>query len=88
MLPEALTTVLRSERSGFNARFAAARRRWPHLDATDFSLFLRDQLSPVVAATPLESAAAVVRVGYDLGLQLAAEKLAGPAAVDPTLNVL
>jgi hypothetical protein len=91
MLAPALAEVLRAQRTSFNARFAAARRRWSQLDPDDFSLFLRDQLSPViaaVAASSAESAPAVAQVGYDLGLELVAEKLAGPSARDTALNTL
>ncbi len=91
MLAPLLADFLRSRRTDCNARFAAARRHSPRLDAADFSLFLREQLSPLAAA--LESIAAdraylVLDRAYDLGLQLVAEKLAGPAAFHPAINRL
>lgn len=88
MLAPTLTDFLRVRRADCNARFAAARRLWPRLDAGDFSLFLRDQLSPLAAALDAREAHAVLDPAYDLGLQLVAEKLAGPAAVTPVINSL
>lgn len=91
MLAPALAEILRSQRDAFNARFTAARRRWPHLDANDFSLFLRDQLSPFIAAVATNApdrAQLTTQVAYDLGLQLVAEKLAGPSARDISINQL
>lgn len=86
-----LADFLRARRTDCNARFAAARRHSPRLDATDFSRFLRDQLSPL--ATALEAIAPdrahlVLDRAYDLGLQLVAEKLAGPAAIHSAINRL
>lgn len=91
MIAPAFAEILRTQRDAFNARFTAARRRWTHLDATDFSLFLRDQLSPLVAAVAsksLDHANRVAHAGYNLGLQLVAEKLAGPSARHASLNTL
>ncbi|MGC4074999.1 MAG: hypothetical protein QM760_21370 [Nibricoccus sp.] len=91
MIAPAFAEILRTQRDAFNARFTAARRRWTHLDAADFSLFLRDQLSPLVAAVASKSpdhANRVAHAGYDLGLQLVAEKLAGPSARHACLNTL
>lgn len=91
MLAPALADFLRQRRVALNARFAAARRRWPHLEPADFAFFLREQLSPLVAAIAGPSpnhADAVATLGYDLGLQLVAEKIAGPAAAEPTVNRL
>lgn len=91
MLAPPLADFLRSRRADFNARFAAARHRWPRLDAGDFSLFLRDQLSPL--ANALVSAAPahvplVLERAYDVGLQLVAEKFAGPSAPHEDINCL
>jgi hypothetical protein len=88
MLAPPLADFLRSRRADCNARFAAARRHWPRLDAADFSLFLRDQLSPLAAALGPAQVNAVLDRAYDLGLQLVAEKLAGPTAVTPAINQL
>ena len=88
MLAEPLADLLRARRADCNARFAAARRRWPRLDAGEFSMFLRDQLSPIASALDASQADVVLSRAYDLGLQLVAEKLAGPAAVTPTINLL
>lgn len=91
MLAPALTDFLRARRTDCNARFAAARRRWPRLDAADFSLFLRDQVSPLAAALDQavpEKSHMVLSQAYNLGLQLVAERLAGPSAANPSINVL
>lgn len=88
MLAPPLADFLRARRADCNARFAAARRLWPRLDAADFSLFLRDQLSPLAAALDATAVNAVLDPAYELGLQLVAEKLAGPAAVTPAINSL
>jgi hypothetical protein len=91
MLAPSLADFLRSRRTDCNARFAAARHRWPRLDAGDFSLFLRDQLSPLadaLAATAPAHGPIVLERAYDLGLQLVAEKLAGPSALDADINRL
>lgn len=89
MLAPLLADFLRARRADCNARFATARRHSPRLDATDFSLFLRDQLSPLaVALEAIAPACAQVVLdrAYDLGLQLVAEKLAGPAAIHSAIN--
>lgn len=88
MLAPPLADFLRARRADCNARFAAARRHCPRLDAADFSLFLRDQLSPLATALDPASVPIVLDRAYDLGLQLVAEKLAGPAAVSPAINLL
>jgi len=91
MLAPALTDFLRARRTDCNARFAFARRRWPRLDAADFSLFLRDQVSPLAEALEKavpEKSHLVLSQAYNLGLQLVAEKLAGPSAANPSINVV
>ncbi|MES2657030.1 MAG: hypothetical protein V4689_00355 [Verrucomicrobiota bacterium] len=88
MLAPPLAVFLRARRADCNARFAAARRHWPRLDAADFSLFLRDQLSPLASALDPTHVHLVLDRAYDLGLQLVAEKLAGPSAVTPAINLL
>ncbi len=88
MLAPALTDFLRARRPDCNARFAAARRRWPRLDAEDFSLFLRDQVSPLAAALDVGNSHQVLAHAYGIGLQLVAEKLAGPSATNPAINLI
>lgn len=88
MLAPPLADFLRARRADCNARFVAARRHWPRLDAADFSLFLRDQLSPLATALDSTQSHVVLDRAYDLGLQLVAEKLAGPSAVNPAINAL
>lgn len=91
MLAPPLADFLRARRADCNARFDAARRHCPRLDAADFSLFLRDQMSPLAVALESLSPAHVPMVldrAYDLGLQLVAEKIAGPSSITPTINSL
>jgi hypothetical protein len=88
MLAPPLAEFLRARRADCNARFGAARRHWPRLDAADFSLFLRDQLSPLASTLDPTRCHGVLDRAYDLGLQLVAEKLAGPSAVSPAINSL
>jgi hypothetical protein len=88
MLTPPLADFLRSHRAACNARFAAARRLWPRLDAGDFSLFLRDQLSPLAESLDGLESYAALNQAYELGLQLVAEKLAGPSAVTTEINAL
>lgn len=82
------TDFLRARRAECNARFVAARRRWPRLDAGDFSLFLRDQFSPLAGALETHNVCAVLDPAYEIGLQLVAEKIAGPSATTSTINEL
>jgi hypothetical protein len=79
---------LQARRADCNARFASARRRWPRLDGGDFSLFLRDASAPLAAALEPADAFPVLDAAYDIGLQLVAEKLAGPSAASPAINRL
>ncbi|MCU0735863.1 MAG: hypothetical protein MUF20_10125 [Methylotetracoccus sp.] len=88
MLAPPLADFLQTYRTSCNARFDAARRLWPRLDAGDFSLFLRDQLSPLAASLENRDMAMVLNQAYELGLQLVAEKLAGPSAARPEINAL
>ncbi len=86
MLAPALTEFLRARRTDCNARFAAARRRWPRLDAEDFAIFLRDQVSPLAEVLEADQSHQVLSHAYHVGLQLVAEKLAGPSAANPAIN--
>ena len=74
MLAPPLADFLRARRADCNARFAAARRLWPRLDAADFSLFLRDQLSPLAYRLSPAKPIVVLDRAYDLGLQLVARE--------------
>ncbi|WP_353566319.1 hypothetical protein [Haloferula sargassicola] len=82
---------MQTRRDACNARFKVARRRWPRLDADDFSRFLIAQVSPLALALqhlPSGQAVGALDDAYELGLQLVAEKLAGPAAATPAINSL
>jgi hypothetical protein len=85
-LSPALAQVLRAARTELNARFAAARRERPALDAEAFAAFLRTTVDPLVRAVEQASpdrVADVALCAYDLGLELLGQGLAGPAARDP-----
>jgi hypothetical protein len=81
--------ALLAQRDRRNSQFAAARHRYPHLEAAAFSEFLRDTLAPIVNAVavvaPAETAS-VTDVLYELSLDLLGQELLGPAAADPALT--
>ncbi|WP_313319115.1 hypothetical protein [Stenotrophomonas sp.] len=89
MLSPVLTSVLASRRSLFNQRVAQARQRWPALDTTALSAFIGQSLDPLcVAVAGVDEAAVpmVVEVAFELGLELVAQGLAGPAARLPWVD--
>jgi hypothetical protein len=81
--------ALLAQRDRRNSQFAAAHRRYPHLEADAFSQYLRDTLAPIVNAVaeiaPAETAR-VTEVLYELSLELLGQELLGPAARDPALT--
>jgi hypothetical protein len=80
MICEAFSSVLRSGRPEFNARFAEARRLYPDLEINDFLSFLNASIDPVIQAVVKvqpEKAGDVVNVSYDMALALVGQKLAG-----------
>jgi len=82
MISDALASVLRAGRHDFNARFAAARQRFPSLNGEMFGLVLREMVDPAVAAVAAlrpECVAETVSTAYDVALELAGQNLAGPA---------
>jgi hypothetical protein len=79
----ALASVLRSGREEFNARFAAARRTYPELDAASFTEFLRgpvDKLVQAVERVRSDRVAEVVMAAYDAALQIAGQRFGGGTA--------
>jgi len=78
-----LANVLKSGRDDFNAKFAEAKRRYPELEAAQFSQFLENSLDPIfrsAAKLSPEDAAKVAVAGYEVGLQLVGERLVGNAS--------
>lgn len=89
MVSPTLTSILRSGRTEFNARFAAARRLYPDLDPGAFSSFMQtgiDDLVCAVAKVRAEQAGAVALAAYDAGLALVGQKLMGPSARSSVLE--
>lgn len=83
MVSAALASILRSERSDFNARFIAARRLYPDLQPEAFTEFLEtavDDLVQAVAAVAADRVGEVTSAAYDAALELVGQKLAGPGA--------
>jgi len=78
MVSPVFAQILRSGREHFNARFAAARRVTPGLDAAGFTAFLAGPVDGVVQA--VEKAlpgrgADIAQAAYDLALELAGQRL-------------
>lgn len=78
--------ILRANRDGLNARFAAAQRLHPGLDPAAFSAVLCDLVAPLVTAverTRPEAARPVALVLYDLALDLLSQGFLGPNSRHP-----
>lgn len=89
MLCDAFTQVLKSGRTDFNQQVAQARRENPTFDDAAFSEFVQTCMDPLVAAVHAaspESVADVVQAMWETGLQLVAQRLAGPQAREPWIN--
>lgn len=79
MVGEPLSSVLRSGRDLFNAKFSQAARRFPQLDAARFRTFLTSVVDPVAGRLGLspDALAGWAQTAYDVGLELAGEGLVG-----------
>jgi hypothetical protein len=89
MVSEPLAFVLRNGRDALNARFAAARRQYPALDGEAFRAFLETTVDPLAQATHAaapDSLAEVVMAAYELGLELAGQRLVGSDARHPLIE--
>ena len=84
MVSDAFAAILRSGRSDFNQRFAAARRQYPDLQPDAFSEFLETHVDELVRAVEVvddgSHAGQLVNVAYDVALSLVGQKLAGPSS--------
>jgi len=81
-----LGTVLRAERRQLNERFAAARVRYPDLDAEAFTEFIRGAVDPLVEAvarTRFDRVSHVAVAAYDIALELVGQRLVGRSARTP-----
>lgn len=80
MVSPVFAQILRSGRDHFNARFAAARRVTPGLDAAGFTAFLAAAVDGVVQAVERSrpgAGAEVAQAAYDVALELAGQRLLG-----------
>lgn len=85
----ALASILRSGRTEFNARFAAARHLYPQLNGEGFSLFLQtavDELAQATERARPDRLGDVVMAAYDAALELAGQNLAGPGSRQPVIE--
>jgi hypothetical protein len=89
MVSDALAGVLASRRALLNQRVAEARHRQPALDTAAFGAFVTGTLDAIGAAVdaidPLATGAAV-EAGFDIGLNLVGQGLAGPSARLPWVD--
>lgn len=86
MLCDTLVSVLRSSRADFNARVARAKRAHPGLDEAAFGAFVRERIDPLVRLAAEDRALEVIDVAWDQGLELVAQRLAGPQPRHPWVN--
>lgn len=91
MISAVFTAILKSGREEFNAQYALAKKQFPALEAESFSNFLRSTLDPLVVrvhSTNPEAAVAVAQAGYEVGLELVAQRLVGAQARHPWIQQL
>lgn len=91
MISPAFASLLRDGRADLNARFQAARHRYPDLDAGSFRRFLEESVDPLVASLATSAPAATpsfVFAAYDNALELCGQRLVGPEARVPVMNLL
>jgi hypothetical protein len=89
MVSATFASILRSGRSDFNDKFAAARRVYPDLQPEAFSDFLKTHVDALVASAANldgDHVPDIVMIAYDAALALVGQKLAGPAARLPEIN--
>lgn len=89
MVSPVLANVLAARRPLFNQRVAEARHRTPSMDTAAFSGFVTTTLDPLCQAIHLadeQSTVASIEVAFDIGLELVAQGLAGPAARAPWVD--
>jgi hypothetical protein len=89
MISAALASILRSGRTEFNSRLAAARRARPDLQPEAFGAFLETAVNELVCEVEKVRAdrlSEVVSTAYDAGLELVGQKLAGPGGRLPIVE--
>lgn len=90
-ISEVFSKVIAAGRPQFNQRVADARRRYPGFDTDAFMSFLQSAVNPVVHSVHLEAperVAPTTLIAFDIGLELVGQNLAGPKALQNTLNEL
>lgn len=83
MVNASLSSVLRSGRDQFNALFAATRHQYPDLDGEAFKEFVLRAIEPLAVAVDVKNAArtaSVVQAAFEIGLELAGQRLVGRGA--------
>lgn len=91
MVSAVFTAILKSGREEFNAQYALAKKQFPALEAEAFSNFLQATVDPLVVkvhSTNPEAAVAVAQAGYEVGLELVAQRLVGAQARHPWIQQL
>lgn len=91
MISSAFAGLLRSARTDLNARFQAARHRYPDLEGDRLRTFLETAIDPLVTAltnSAPSATPAVVFAAYDAALDLCGQRLVGPDARLPIMNAL
>lgn len=91
MISPAFASLLRDGRADLNARFQAARHRYPDLDAGSFRRFLEEAVDPLVESLATSAPATTpgfVFAAYDVALELCGQRLVGPEARVPLMNRL
>lgn len=90
MLSPSFVRVLAAGRSRYNQRAADIGRRYPAFDYAAFAEFLHGAVDPLVAAVERsapERLQAVADAAYDIGLELTARLLVGPAAASAHVDL-
>jgi hypothetical protein len=91
MISPAFAGLLRSARTDLNARFQAARHRYPDLDGDRLRAFLTTAINPLVTTLTTTAPAAtpsVVFAAYDAALDLCGQRLVGPDSRIPAMNAV
>src|SRR5262245_53116578 len=90
-LSEAFTTVLKTERESFNARFAERRFAGSRIDGGAFLDHLANVVDPIVRTVAErfpDRARVAIQQLYDLSLNLFAASLLGPTARMPQVDAV
>jgi hypothetical protein len=89
MVSPSLAGVLAARRAALNQRVVETRHRMPGLDTAAFGAFVSHEIDAVCVAVDgadRHATERVVEAAFDIGLELVAQGLAGPAARVPWVN--